>query len=281
MAKKKLNSKSQKILSEFQDYRENTQNKNFKAMEASIKKFLFFTNEKDINLLSSNDYCEFLKKMVIEENINLKTIKGYNSYLISFFEYLESKGYQIQFLSSCSEILDSVIEECNPDEGKSNSPFSLAAWVAFRQNLEKYEEYELLFYLEIIYQFELSNTTQIKRFNYSTYKDGVFHIDENNTIKSYKATNLIKDLIKKGGMPTKDIAEGTISYRLQKFRKYTNRKVVIGDILQTRMQNFFKCPNCYNLYESIPENWVIFDYGDGNVKTLVCRTVCYEGKLND
>lgn len=277
----KLTPSHQQLLNEFEQYRLNN-NQLFEPVKASIVYFLEFIGEIPFEKLTANDYANFFYETKQKRNIRMKTYAAYHGNLTSFFTFLLENGYRISFMEERHRTFNDFIATLDSKEVRKERPLSLAEWLSLRKTIELKEEYHLLFFIEIIYQYQLKNNEQMANFNINTYFEDYFEFNTNGKKHKYFVTPYLKSIIEKGGMPQKTLKSGTIGYQFKRLLKtvFSKEKIVIGDIYLTSIQNFFTCPNCLNSYENIPENWALFDYGEPHLQLILCRKHCYEEALN-
>ena len=279
MSKIILNSEQEQILKEFEAYRIRN-NKTFEPIEKNIKKFLKHIENIPIDSLSIEDYKNFFYYLHEDERLGMGTYKSYRGNITSFLEFLIEKGYDISFMHLISKAFKEFTENIESKGTRKDRPLSFSQWLSLLKTLEIVEEYKLLFYIQIIYHYQLKNTEQMSHFSPQNYHTYYFLIPTENGLEKFFIPPFLKSIIEKGGMPKKNSKPGTVANHFTRINNFSKEKILIGDIYLTSLQNFIVCPNCLKRYENIPENWAVFDYGEPHKQFILCRKNCYEGVIN-
>lgn len=257
---------------EYQDYCINTVHmdmKSYKPRRSKIIDFLISDFMKDINVESitqeviENYFMSYLR------NERDNTYNSRYSYIKAFFDYHAEKiANKIEF-----EGLRLKKSEVNESEFFVRNPLS-AKQIAlcmdeYKNDLKKLYIFEMFYYTQFTKE-------DLKNITYSDFDviEGSFNY---NGRKEYVPDNLISviEQLKEEPILTRyyDV-DYIIEQMKEDLRKHGVMNFKPKDLIATRQNVFWKCPQCGSQYEATVDNWCAKQYTEDGNLWIVCRKNC-------
>jgi hypothetical protein len=239
------------------------------AYRGTILQIFEYSNYDEVTNIDFDTITEFLF-----ESKAMSTFNAKHSHIKSFFVFVNQKA-NLSFDINELDTKKFTNTEIKENAKRKPVPLSIDEIIQIRNSLMRNQEYDRLLTFELTYQYglKLEEISECHRKNYDP-ASRTFTI--NKTKKQIRLTDDLHYLttLKEDVIPPKKYRFSAFQYRIEKISDVIDRdsKLKWQDISETRKKFLFTCPRCGEAFESVPQNWVIFEYNIDKSKWIVCKS---------
>jgi len=233
---------------------------------SAVKRFLKFEDSDTLSSITINAVKNYLDTRI--EKVKANTYNTEIEYLKHFYEFAHTNYNIVEFQMSDLNEFRVVVKK---EETRTAIPLTLQQLIQVRKEMKDKDMVRQLFYFELVYAYELSNTKQIMTFADAKYNEN-FNVFILKNGEHVKASSELAKLIKTNGMPSS--TKNTIEYDMREWNNLIDRDIIIKDIVFTKERNSITCPMCGGKHENKPSNWVKYVSDLDGSEWNVCAENC-------
>lgn len=249
-----------------------TSYKNYKSTALYFKE----VTGKQLLKIVSDDINKFFIHLE-EGNYTPKSFNNNYRWLNKLIKYLKT-NHIINFSLKDLGIKTYTKEEEEEGASYKSTPFTFKEIIIIRELLEDYPILSFTFEVSYSYGLTLHELANCNKNNYDFITRQFKFKSKDGIEKEIYIGEMIHEILLKDQRilePKKPSTYQKHFARIEKLlqtKKGITRNVNWQDVEATRKRNFFNCPECQELVEVKPENWVVVEYNTEKNRWFICRT---------